>query len=35
MWQKIYVKAGKTVVETIELLNRAYGSTAMSRAIVY
>ena len=29
------VKAGKSAVETIELINKAYGSTAMSRANVY
>lgn len=32
---KFCVKAGKSAVETIELINKAYGSTAMSRAIVY
>jgi len=32
---KFYVKACKNAVETIELMNKAYGSTAMSRAIVY
>jgi len=31
---KICVKAGKSAVETIELINKAYGSAAMSRAIV-
>ena len=29
------VKAGKSAVEKIKLINKAYGSTAMSRAIVY
>jgi len=29
------VKAGKSAVETIELINKDYGSAAMSRAIVY
>jgi len=29
------VKAGKSAVETIELINKAYSSAAMSRAIVY
>ena len=29
------VKAGKSAVETIELINKAYGSAAMSRANVY
>ena len=29
------VKAGKSAVEMIELINKAYGSTAMSRANVY
>jgi len=28
---KFCVKAGKSAVETIELINRAYGSAAMSR----
>ena len=32
---KFCVKAGKSSVETIELINKAYGSAAMSRAIVY
>jgi hypothetical protein len=32
---KFCVKAGKSAVETIEFINKAYGSTAMSRAIVY
>ena len=32
---KFCVKAGKSAVETIELINMAYGSSAMSRAIVY
>jgi transposase len=32
---KFCVKAGKSAVEMIELINKAYGSTAMSRAIVY
>ena len=32
---KFRVKAGKSAVETIELINKAYGSAAMSRAIVY
>ena len=32
---KFCVKAGKSGVETIELINKAYGSVAMSRAIVY
>ena len=32
---KFCVKAGKSAVETIELINKAYGSTAMSRANVY
>ena len=32
---KFCVKAGKSGVETIELINKAYGSAAMSRAIVY
>ena len=32
---KFCVKAGKSAVETIELVNKAYGSAAMSRAIVY
>ena len=27
--------AGKSAVETIELINKAYGSAAMSRANVY
>ena len=31
---KFCVKAGKSAVETIELINKAYGSAAMSRAIV-
>jgi len=29
------VKAGKSAVETIKLINKAYGSAAMNRAIVY
>jgi len=32
---KSCVKAGKSAVEMIELINKAYGSTAMSRANVY
>ena len=32
---KFCVKAGKSAVETIELVNKAYGSAAMSLAIVY
>ena len=32
---KFCVKAGKSAVGTIELINKAYGSYAMSRAIVY
>ena len=32
---KFCVKAGKSAVETIEQINKAYGSVAMSRAIVY
>jgi len=32
---KFCVKAGKIAVETIELINKAYGSAAMSRASVY
>jgi hypothetical protein len=32
---KFCVKAGKSAVETIELISKAYGSAAMSRAIVY
>jgi len=32
---KFCVKAGKSAVETIKLINKAYGSAAMSRAIVY
>ena len=32
---KFCVKAGKSAVETFELINKAYGSAAMSRAIVY
>ena len=32
---KFCVKDGKSAVETIELINMAYGSAAMSRAIVY
>ena len=32
---KFCVKAVKSAVETIELINEAYGSAAMSRAIVY
>ena len=31
---KFCVKAGKSAVETIELINKAYGSNAMSRANV-
>jgi len=34
MANKFCVKAGKPAAETIEL-NKAYGSAAMSRAIVY
>jgi len=29
---KFCVKGGKSAVETIELINKAYGSAAMSRA---
>ena len=29
------LKAGKSAVETIELINKAYGSTAISRANMY
>jgi hypothetical protein len=32
---KFCVKAGKSAVETIELINMAYGSDAMSCANVY
>ena len=32
---KFYVKAGKSAVEMIELINKAYGSAAMSHANVY
>ena len=32
---KFCVKVGKSVVETIELINNAYDSTAMSRANMY
>jgi hypothetical protein len=32
---KVCIKAGKSAVETISLINKAYGSAAMSRAIVY
>jgi len=32
---KCCVKAGKSAVETIELINKAYGSAATSRANVY
>jgi len=32
---KFCVKAGKSAVETIELINKAYGSAVMSRANVY
>ena len=32
---KFCVKAGKSAVETIELINKAYDSAAMSRANVY
>ena len=32
---KFCVKAGKSAVETIELINKAYGSAAMNRANVY
>ena len=32
---KFCVKAGESSVETIKLVNKAYGSAAMSRAIVY
>ena len=32
---KFCVKAGKSAVETIELINKAYGSAAMSHANVY
>ena len=32
---KFCVKASKSAVEMIELINKAYGSAAMSRAIVY
>ena len=32
---KFCVKAGKSAVETIELINKAYGSAAMSLANVY
>ena len=32
---KFYVKTGKSAVETIEMINKAYGSAVMSRAIVH
>jgi len=32
---KFCVKADKKAVETIKLINKAYGSSAMSRAVVY
>ena len=32
---KCCVKAGESAVEKIEMNNKAYGSAAMSRAIVY
>ena len=32
---KFCVKASKSAVEMIKMINKAYGSTAMSRAIVY
>ena len=32
---KFCVKAGKSAVETIELISKAYGSAAVSRANVY
>ena len=32
---KFCVKAGKSAVETIQLINKAYGSAAMSHANVY
>ena len=32
---KCFVKASKSAVETIELINKAYGSAAMSHANVY
>ena len=32
---KFCVKAGESAVERIKLSNKAYGSAAMSRAIVY
>ena len=32
---KFCVKAGKSAVEMFELINKAYGSAAMSCAIVY
>jgi len=32
---KFCVKAGKNAVETIELINKAYGSVAISCANVY
>ena len=32
---KFFVKASKSAMETIELFNKAYGSSAISRAIVY
>ena len=32
---KFCVQAGKSAVETIELINKAYGSAAMSRANMY
>ena len=35
MANKFRVEAGKSAVETVELINKAYGSAAMSRANVY
>ena len=35
MANKFCVKAGKSAPETIELINKAYGSAEMSRAIVW
>ena len=32
---KFCVNGGKSTVETIELINKAYGSAAKSRAFVY
>ena len=32
---KFRVKAGKSAVETIELINKAYGRAAMSRVNLY